>query len=137
MVAIDEVAAAFTPGSHASTFGGNPIAMAAGAAAMKAIIDEGIIDNCRRVGAYLVERLNELKGEFPSIREIRGMGLIVGMEIDAPGAPIVSECMERGLLINCTGESVLRFLPPLTVTEGDVDEMLGILKVVLKERLGA
>ena len=137
MVAIDEVAAAFTPGSHASTFGGNPIAMAAGAAAMKAIIDEGIIDNCRRVGAYLVERLNELKGEFPSIREIRGMGLIVGMEIDAPGAPIVSECMERGLLINCTGESVLRFLPPLTVTEGDVDEMLGILKVVLKERLGS
>ena len=137
MVATDEVAAAFTPGSHASTFGGNPIAMAAGAAAMKAIIDEGIIDNCRRVGAYLVERLNELKGEFPSIREIRGMGLIVGMEIDAPGAPIVSECMERGLLINCTGESVLRFLPPLTVTEGDVDEMLGILKVVLKERLGA
>ncbi len=137
MVATDEAAAAFTPGSHASTFGGNPIAMAAGAAAMKAIIGEGILDNCRRVGAYLVERLNELKGEFPSISEIRGMGLIVGMEIDAPGAPIVSECMERGLLINCTGESVLRFLPPLTVTEGDVDEMLGILKIVLKERLGA
>ena len=63
--------------------------------------------------------------------------MIVGMEIDVPGAPIVSECMERGLLINCTGESVLRFLPPLTVAEGDVDEMLGILKVVLKERLGA
>ena len=75
MVATDEVAAAFTPGSHASTFGGNPIAMAAGAAAMKATIGEGILDNCRRVGAYLVERLNELKGEFPSISEIRGMGV--------------------------------------------------------------
>lgn len=137
MVATDEVAAAFTPGSHASTFGGNPIATAAGSAALRTILEEGLLDNCRRVGAYLVERLSDLKGTLPSIREVRGIGLIVGMEVDVPGAPIVSECMGRGLLINCTGESVLRFLPPLTVTEGDVDEMLGILTPVLKEKLGA
>ena len=131
MLATAEAAAAFTPGTHASTFGGNPLATAAGSAALKAILDEGMLENCTRVGSYLVGRLTELKEDFPFIKNIRGKGLIIGMELDMPGADIVKAAMEEGLLINCTADNVLRFLPALTVTEGDVDRMLKILRLVL------
>lgn len=133
MLATDKVAAAFTPGSHASTFGGNPLATNAGVASIKAIIEEDILGNCRKIGAYLFERLGELKKEYHFIREIRGKGLIIGMELDIPGADIVNICLQKGLLINCTGEKILRFLPPLTVTGTEVDEMIEILKTVLNE----
>jgi predicted acetylornithine/succinylornithine family transaminase len=132
MLATDEVAAAFGPGSHASTFGGNPLAAAAGTAAVRATLEDGVLENCTKVGEYLFKKLNGLKGEFSFIKEIRGMGLMAGMELDIPGAEIVRKCLEEGLLINCTGETVLRFLPPLIITEPDVDEMIGILKGVLR-----
>lgn len=133
MLATDEVAGTFGPGSHASTFGGNPLASAAGVAALKATLEEGVLENCRKVGAYLTNRLEGLKKEFAFIKEIRGKGLIVAMELDRPGAEIVTKCLESGLLINCTGETVLRFLPPLIVTEKEVDEMLETLSKVLEE----
>ncbi len=132
MLATDEVAAAFGPGSHASTFGGNPLASAAGAAALRATLEEGVLDNTQKVGEYLFKKLEGLKGEFSFVKEIRGMGLMVGMELSVPGADIVKECLKQGLLINCTGETVLRFLPPLIITEADVDEMVYILKGVLE-----
>ncbi len=131
MLATAETASAFTPGTHASTFGGNPLASAAGSAAIRAIIDEGLLENCTRVGAYLVERLTGLKGEYPFIRNVRGKGLIIGMELGMPGGDIVKAAMEEGLLINCTADNVLRFLPALTVTEDEVDRMLDILRLVL------
>ncbi|MBI5599130.1 MAG: acetylornithine transaminase [Deltaproteobacteria bacterium] len=132
MLATDRVAAAFTPGSHASTFGGNFLSTTAALAAVRATLEEGVLDNARRVGAYLFERLNGLRGEFPFIKDIRGKGLIIGMELTVPGADIVNRCLEKGLLINCTGETVLRFIPPLIVTEKEVDAMMGVLKPVLK-----
>jgi predicted acetylornithine/succinylornithine family transaminase len=132
MLATEEVAKAFGPGSHASTFGGNPLAAAAGIAALRATVEDGVIENCLKVGAYLFERLNELKKEYTFIKEIRGKGLIVGMELEIPGARIVDKCLEKGLLINCTGDTILRFLPPLIVTEAEVDEMFVILKTVLE-----
>ncbi len=131
MLATDDVASAFTPGSHASTFGGNPIAASAGIASVNAIIEENILDNCRKIGTYLFERLDGLKRKYHFIRETRGKGLIIGMELDIPGADIVNICLQKGLLINCIGEKILRFLPPLTVTETEVDEMIGILSTVL------
>jgi predicted acetylornithine/succinylornithine family transaminase len=132
MLATEEVAKAFGPGSHASTFGGNPLAAAAGIAALKATVEDGVLENCRKVGTYLFERLEELKNEYAFIKEIRGKGLIIGMELTIPGAGIVDKCLEKRLLINCTGDTILRFLPPLIVTEAEVDEMLGILNGILE-----
>ena len=132
MVASDRVAAAFTPGSHASTFGGNPLATAAGLATLETILEEGVLDNCRRVGRYLREGLEGLAGRHPGlVREVRGRGLLQAMDLTVAGGPIVEGCMSRGLLINCTADTVLRFLPPLIVTTADVDEMLDILEGIL------
>ena len=134
LLAADRIAAAFVPGSHGSTFGGNPLATAAGIAVLETFFDEGILDNCRRVGAYFLERLGELKEKNARIREVRGRGLIIAVELTVPGADFVLECIKRGLLINCTGGNVLRFVPPLILTKTDVDKAVGILAEVLEER---
>ena len=134
LLAAKEVAAAFIPGSHGSTFGGNPLATAAGIATLETILDEGILDNCSRVGAYFLDRLEELKDKNPRISVVRGRGLILAIELTVPGADFVLECIKRGLLINCTGGNVLRFVPPLILTTKDVDKAIGILSEVLEER---
>ncbi len=135
MLATDEVAGAFTPGTHASTFGGNPLAASAGIAALKTIIDGGVLQNCRAAGDRLYERLDRIKDAYPFVKELRGKGLILGMELDGAvnGADIVKECLKRGLLINCIGDKTLRFIPALTVSEKEVDEMAGILEGVLED----
>jgi predicted acetylornithine/succinylornithine family transaminase len=134
MMATDRIASAFQPGSHASTFGGNPLAMAAALATLETIMKDGILENVRKVGAYFTKRLHELKDRSSIIKEIRGRGLIIGIEISVDGSPIVNACMERGLLMNCTGGSVLRFVPPLTITEKDVDAAVAILGEVIKDK---
>ncbi len=131
MMATDKVASAFQPGNHASTFGGNPLAMAAGLATLETILHDGILENVRRAGAYFVRRLHELKSRYTVIKDVRGRGLIIGMELNIEGADIVKECMDRGLLINCTGGTILRFVPPFIITEGDVDTAIDILGEVL------
>jgi acetylornithine/N-succinyldiaminopimelate aminotransferase len=133
LLAAKKVAAAFVPGSHGSTFGGNPLATAAGIAVLETLFDEEIIDNCRRVGEYFLNRLADLKQKNERIREVRGRGLIVAVELTVPGADFVLKCMKRGLLINCTGGNVLRFVPPLILTKSDVDKTIGILSEVLEE----
>jgi predicted acetylornithine/succinylornithine family transaminase len=134
LLAAKEVAAAFVPGSHGSTFGGNPLATAAGIAVMETLLDGEILDNCSRVGEYFLDRLAELKAKNDRIREVRGRGLIIALELTVPGADIVLKCMKKGLLINCTGGNVLRFVPPLIFTKADVDKAVGILSEVLEER---
>jgi acetylornithine/N-succinyldiaminopimelate aminotransferase len=134
MMATNRVASAFQPGSHASTFGGNPLAMAAALATLETIMKDGILENVRKVGAYFIKRLHELKKKSSIIKEIRGRGLIIGIEISIDGSQIVNACMGRGLLINCTGGSVLRFVPPLTITEKDVDAAVAILGEVISDR---
>ncbi len=111
MLATNKVAAAFEPGTHGSTFGGNPLACSAAVATIDVLLEDGfILDQCRRMGKYFKEKLEELQKEFPSIiAEVRGMGLLVGMELTRDGAPLVKACMERGLLINCTAGNILRF----------------------------
>jgi len=129
MLATDKAASGFTPGTHASTFGGNPLATAAGIAALKVLLEKGVIENCAKTGEYLFKRLVALKGKFPFIKEVRGKGLLLGAELaeGIKGGDIVKECMNRGLLINCVNDKVLRFIPALIVTEKEVDEMLGTL----------
>jgi acetylornithine/N-succinyldiaminopimelate aminotransferase len=134
LLAAKEVAAAFVPGSHGSTFGGNPLATAAGIAVMETLLDGEILDNCSRVGDYFLDRLAELKAKNDRVREVRGRGLIIALELTVPGADVVLKCMKRGLLINCTGGNVLRFVPPLILTKADVDKAVGILSEVLEER---
>jgi len=133
MLAKEHIAAAFVPGSHGSTFGGNPLACAAGLAALQTILEEGVIDNSREVGAYFLTRLVELKERHPAILTVRGRGLMIGVEMEGPCAPLVLKCMERGLLINCTNTTILRFVPPLILTRHDVDKAIQILDEALGE----
>ena len=128
-----EIAESFEPGDHASTFGGNPLATAAGVAALTAILGEGMLENCQKVGDYFISRLEEVKRKFPFIQEVRGKGLILGIELKMDGGPFVKEMMQKGFLINCTMGNVLRFLPPLIVTKGEVDQMVDALEEVFKE----
>jgi len=131
MLVEDSVASAFGPGSHASTFGGNPLATASGAATLKTILNEGVLDNCVKMGEYILRILLRLKDKYAFIKNVRGKGLIIGMEVDAPVAKIVGRSLAEGLLVIGAGENVLRFLPPLTITAAEVDEMAEILEKVL------
>ncbi|MDA8242121.1 MAG: acetylornithine transaminase [Nitrospiraceae bacterium] len=135
MLATDKVAAGFEPGTHATTFGGNPLVCAAAVAAMEVILEDGfVLDQCRRMGKYFQKRLEELKKEFPSIvADIRGMGLMIGMELTRDGGPIVKSCMDKGLLINCTAGNVLRFIPPLIVTEKEIDHLIDALEQIFDQ----
>jgi acetylornithine aminotransferase len=121
------------PGSHGSTFGGNPLVCAAALAAMRAITEDGILEHCRMMGIYLKEQLEQLRDSYDFIREVRGRGLIIGMELAIEGGDLVKAAMERGLLINCTVGNVLRFVPPLIVTEAEVDEAVAILDDILAD----
>ena len=127
MMATERVAAAFQPGDHAATFGGNPLASAAGLAAMNSILNDGIISNTEKVGNYFKDRLKELMAKYPVISEVRGLGLMLGAQLTVPGAGVVSYCQKKGLLINCANGNVLRFLPPLIITEADVDQVVALL----------
>ncbi|HZK18891.1 MAG TPA: acetylornithine transaminase [Clostridia bacterium] len=127
MLARKEVAEAFQPGDHASTFGGNPLAAAAGVATLNVLLDQGLVENAAGMGEYFKEKLTSLKDKHDIIKEVRGLGLMLGMQLTVPGAPIVEKCREMGLLINCIGADTLRFVPPLIVTEDDVDEAVDIL----------
>ncbi len=133
MLAREEIAGSFSPGTHGSTFGGNPLVTAAGIAAIRAVLDEGILDNAVEMGKYLTDRLESLKARFPFITEVRGIGLMIGMELAIPGADIVKEALTQGLLLNVAQDRVLRFLPPLIVKEKEIDEMAGILEGILEK----
>lgn len=131
MLATREVARAFEPGNHASTFGGNLLAMAAAEATLKTIMDEGVLENCRNMGDYFLSKLQAMKAKHKIISEVRGRGLMLACVLSVEGADIVKACKESGLLINCTGGKTLRFVPPLIVTTKDIDEAIAILDSVL------
>ena len=126
-LAKEKIASAFGPGTHGSTFGGNPLACAAALATLETILNGNVLENCRKVGEYFLARLSELQEKHFQIKEVRGRGLMLAVELSIPGAGIVSDCMRKGLLINCTNENVLRFVPPLIITKQDVDKAIGIL----------
>jgi acetylornithine/N-succinyldiaminopimelate aminotransferase len=127
------IAESFKPGDHASTFGGNPLATTAGVAALSAILEEEMLKNCQEVGDYFLTRLGEIKKNFAFVKEVRGRGLILGMELSIDGSSFVKEMMQRRILINCTMGNVLRFLPPLIVTKQEVDQVVHNLEEVFKK----
>ena len=127
-----ERASVFEPGEHGTTFGGNPLACAAGYATLKFLLEHNIVENCRRVGNYLTSSLERLKGEFDFILEVRGRGLLVAMEFSTDIADgVVKACLEQGLLLNAVRPGAIRFMPPLIIGEKEVDEALAILENVL------
>jgi acetylornithine aminotransferase len=133
MLSTEELSGAFGPGSHASTFGGTPLVTAVAKAVLKSILEDGWLDHCCDVGTYFKGRLRELAKKFDFIKEVRGLGLILGLELDRPGAPFVEACMNKGFLINCAQEKVLRFLPPLIVGKEEIDLLVESLDEVLAE----
>ncbi|MEZ6051444.1 MAG: aspartate aminotransferase family protein [Planctomycetaceae bacterium] len=132
-IATDEVAPSLRPGMHASTFGGNPIACAAGVATVETIEQDGLLDNCQEMSGLFRSRFEALKDELPIIEEVRVKGLMVGVDLTIPSTPAVAKCMERGLLINATHDTVVRLLPPLNVTAAEVEEGCDIITSVLRE----
>jgi acetylornithine/N-succinyldiaminopimelate aminotransferase len=130
MLAREEIATSFGPGSHASTFGGNPVACSAGLAVMQTLLG-GALKNCLQMGQYFVKGLEALQKRFSFIREVRGKGLMIGMELEIEGSKVADSCMQEGLLLNCTAYKVLRFVPPLTIKRNEIDRGLDILEKVL------
>jgi acetylornithine/N-succinyldiaminopimelate aminotransferase len=131
MMAKANIAASLVPGTHASTFGGNSIACAAAIAVIEAIEEDYLLDNTVKMGQYSCEQLEKLKDKYPIIDHIRGKGLMIGIQLTMPGANIVNQCLEKNLRINCTQESVLRFMPSMTVTSDQIDKAIGIMDEVL------
>jgi acetylornithine/N-succinyldiaminopimelate aminotransferase len=127
-----EIAKSLVPGSHASTFGGNPLACAASAAVFEVIESEGLLDNATKMGNYAFEQIRSMAKELDIIKEVRGIGLMIGIELKIPAAEVVKKCMDDGLLLNCTHDNVIRVMPQLNVTKEHIDEGLGILKNILK-----
>jgi acetylornithine/N-succinyldiaminopimelate aminotransferase len=133
MLAKEAVAASLTAGSHASTFGGTPLVAAAALTVVKSLVEEGVLQNCERVGAYFKERLLELKAKYAFIQEVRGEGLLLGLDLAIDGVPVVKACMDRGFLINCTQEHILRFIPPLIIQEGQIDSLIECLGGIFED----
>lgn len=135
MLTTDEIASAFKPGNHATTFGGNPLVCAAAVATIETLLEDGfILDQCNRMSKYFFEKLEQLKAEFPSfIKEVRGIGLMIGVELTRECDTIVNACLNNGILINCTMGNVLRFVPPLIIQRKDIDLLIEVLRDVLSK----
>ncbi|MGA6827790.1 acetylornithine transaminase [Nitrospira sp. NS4] len=133
-LAKEAVAAVFTAGTHASTFGGNPLACAAGLAVCRVLIEGRILDQARRMGEYLLKGLADVKDRHRVVRDVRGLGLLQGMELDIDAKAVVADCLARGVLVNATSERVLRFVPPLIITQREIDRVLEILSAIFNQR---
>ncbi len=129
----DHIAPSLRPGMHASTFGGNPLAMAAGIATMKMIEEEGLLAHCREMSARFHQHFAQLKESLPIIKEVRSRGMMIGVELNIPATPAVGQCMERGVLINATHDTVVRLLPALNISKTQVDEGCQVIADVLKK----
>ncbi|HOV77440.1 MAG TPA: aspartate aminotransferase family protein [Sedimentisphaerales bacterium] len=133
MMARAEIAECLVPGKHASTFGGNCLACAAGIATIEAIEEEHLLPRAVEMGQYAQDRLRALKDKYPVIDHVRGIGLMIGIQLTRPGAQIVAKCLEKGLRINCTHDTVIRFMPAMIVTKEQIDEAVCIFESVLAE----
>ncbi len=131
LLATEAVAAAFVPGTHASTFGAGPVIAAAANTAVGLLSDAKLLAEVRAKGDYVQKRLAQLQAKLPVIKEVRGLGLMWGLELTREGADVVTACRERGLLVNCTQGNVIRLLPPLIIGKDDLDRGLGILEEAL------
>jgi acetylornithine/N-succinyldiaminopimelate aminotransferase len=131
MMATAGVAASLVPGKHASTFGGNSLACAAGVATIEAIEEGNLLQQATEVGQYTQEKLRALKDKHSVIDHVRGIGMMIGIQLTRPGADIVATCLEKGLRINCTHDTVIRFMPPMVATTEHIDQAIEIFDSVL------
>lgn len=135
LLATEKAAQGLTPGSHGSTFGGNPLACAAALASLETLMeDDIIIQSVEQLGGHFTDRLLGLGKKYDFIKDVRGVGLLVGMELDFDGKEIVTACLKEGFLINCTVEKVLRFMPPLIITEEEIDLLVKTLDNIFSKR---
>ena len=132
LMAKTEIAPALRPGMHAATFGGNPIAARSGIATLEMIEQEGLLENAKQLGALFQKRLTALAKECDLVREIRVAGVMVGIELAVDGSPVVKECLNRKLLVNCTNTTVIRLLPAMNLTEEQAEEGCDILAGAIK-----
>ncbi len=129
----DRVADVLTYGAHGTTFGGNPVACSAGIAVLEEVLDKGLMEKAGELGEYLKKKFSELQVKFPTlVKEVRGLGCMLGVELTQDGQPVVDALQDRGILVNCTHQTVLRFLPPYIVTQQHCDTLLDELSDVLK-----
>jgi acetylornithine aminotransferase len=135
-LAKESVASAFIPGVHASTFGGNPLACAAALAVCRVLLEGSVLDQAKRMGEYLAKSLADCKDRYRVVRDVRGIGLLQGMELTIDAKAVVADCLARGVLINAAGEHVLRFVPPLIITQGEIDKLLEALTASFNGRMG-
>ena len=133
IMATEEVAASLVPGKHASTFGGSALVCAASIAVIEAIEEENLIENASQLGRYTMDKLEQLKQKHSIIDSVRGVGLMIGLQLNGPGAEIVNKCLENGLRINCTQGAILRFMAPMIATKEHIDKAVEILDGVLSE----
>jgi acetylornithine aminotransferase len=133
-LAKEAVAAVFTAGTHASTFGGNPLACATGLAVCRILIEGRVLEQARRMGDYLAKGLVDFKDRHRAVRDVRGLGLLQGLEVEIDAKAVVADCLTRGVLVNATSERVLRFVPPLIITQAEIDRVLEILSSIFNQR---
>lgn len=133
VLAKGDYADTFKPGDHGTTFGGNPLATRAGLAVMEEMIEKDIPGQAKEKGAYFQEKLQGLVDKYEICKEVRGMGLMLGLELTIPGADIVQKLMDKGYIINCTSGNVLRFLPPLVIEKDQIDGLIEELDKILGE----
>ncbi|MBT5258842.1 MAG: aminotransferase class III-fold pyridoxal phosphate-dependent enzyme, partial [Nitrospina sp.] len=130
MGSTNKIIQSFSPGTHGATFGGNPLACAASLASLKTLTKKGFLQKASSQGDYFFKQLHYLKENFSVIREVRGAGLMLAIELNQPGAKIVTACMKEGLLINCIQQNTIRFLPPLIITRKEIDLLIKTLSKI-------
>ena len=130
MGSTNKIIESFSPGTHGATFGGNPLACAASLASLKTLTKKDFLKKASSQGNYFLKELHYLKENFSIIREVRGIGLMLAVELDRPGAKVVSDCMKEGLLINCIQQNTIRFLPPLIITRKEIDLLIKTLSKI-------
>lgn len=135
LLATDKAAPALNPGSHGSTFGGNPLACAAAIASLETLLEDNIIiPAVELLGKRFLQKLEGLKKKYGFVKDVRGKGLLIGMELDGEGKDVVAACIKEGFLINCTMNTVLRFMPPLIITEEEIDQLIDALNRIFAKR---
>ena len=132
-VATEEVATGFVPGDHGTTFAGSPLAGACANAVLDTIISENLVENSKVIGEYFISKLNELANKYDFITDVRGSGLLVGLELTFEGGKVVGKMFEKGFLINCTAGNVLRFAPPLVIGKDEINALVKALDEVFAE----
>jgi acetylornithine/N-succinyldiaminopimelate aminotransferase len=135
VVAGPRAANIFQPGSHGTTFGGNPLACRAGVETIRIMEEDGLLENASRVGAHLKARLQETLGSVKGVKEVRGYGLMIGIELDRPCGAIMQLALDAGLLLSVTADSVIRLVPPLIITPAEADEIVSILAPIVTQFL--